>query len=110
MRENARSKGIFIDTINGYKDHCHCLISLASDQTVGKILQLIKGESSNWINKNELCKEKFEWQHEYFAVSVSEFTIDKVREYIRNQEAHHEPNTFEYEYHRWIAQYGFQDD
>lgn len=28
IRESAHSKGIFVDLINGYSDHCHCLISL----------------------------------------------------------------------------------
>ena len=28
IRENAREKGIFIDFINGYVEHAHCLISL----------------------------------------------------------------------------------
>ncbi len=44
IRENARSKGIFIDFINGYTDHVHCLISLDVDQTIVKTMQLIKGE------------------------------------------------------------------
>jgi putative transposase len=26
--ENARSKGIFIDFVNGYEEHCHILLSL----------------------------------------------------------------------------------
>ena len=51
IRENARNKNIFIDFINGYKDHVHCLISLNDDLSIGKIAQLIKGESSHWINK-----------------------------------------------------------
>ncbi|MCR5862123.1 transposase [Flavobacterium sp. J372] len=51
--ENARSKGIFIDQINGYSDHCHILLSLGSEQTLAKVVQLIKGESSHWINKNK---------------------------------------------------------
>lgn len=72
ITDNATSKNIFIDIVNGYHDHCHTLISLGIDQTISKVMQLIKGESSYWINKNELCKEKFEWQDEYFAVSVSE--------------------------------------
>ena len=33
------------------------------------IIQLIKGESSYWINKNNLTIGKFEWADEYFAVS-----------------------------------------
>ena len=51
-----------------------------------KTLQLIKGESSFWINKNKLTQSKFEWQDEYFAVAVSESMLEKVRNYIRNQE------------------------
>jgi hypothetical protein len=49
-------------------------------------MQLIKGESSYWINKEQLLNRKFEWQDEYFAVSVSESMLDKVRNYIKNQE------------------------
>jgi putative transposase len=62
VKENATKKEIFIDTINGYQEHCHCLISMGVDQTMSKIMQLIKGESSHWINKNKLSKKKFEWQ------------------------------------------------
>ena len=108
IRENAKEKNIFIDFINGYDDHCHCLISLGVDQTIEKVMQLIKGESSFWINKQNLTPEKFEWQDEYFAVSVSESMIDKVRNYIKNQEEHHKHKTFQEEYDEFISKYGFQ--
>ena len=108
MRENAKEKGIYIDFINGYSDHCHCLISLGADQSIQKIMQLIKGESSFWINKNGLTKSKFEWQDEYFAVSVSESVIDRVRNYIKNQEAHHSKKTFQEEYDEFISKYEFK--
>ena len=107
ISENAKEKGIYIDFINGYSDHCHCLISLGADQNIQKIMQLIKGESSFWINKNRLTKEKFEWQDEYFAVSVSESIIDKVRDYIKNQETHHKKKTFQEEYDDFIIKFGF---
>src|SRR5438105_13767143 len=61
-RENGREKGMHIDVINGYVEHVHCLISLGTDQTIEKIMQLIKGESSFWINKSDLCKTKFGFQ------------------------------------------------
>jgi REP element-mobilizing transposase RayT len=108
IRENAKAKGIFIDFINGYTDHCHCLISLGTDQTIQKVMQLIKGESSFWINKNKLTIAKFEWQDEYFAVSVSESMVDKVRDYIKNQEEHHRKKTFQEEYDEFISKYGFE--
>lgn len=106
--ENAKTKDIFIDTINGYQEHCHCLISLGIDQTMSKIMQLIKGESSFWINKNALCANRFQWQSEYFAVSVSPSHIAKVREYIRNQEEHHKHASFGDEFEGYLKKHGFQ--
>lgn len=78
------------------------------EQNIKKIIQLIKGESSFWINKNQLTKERFEWQDEYFAVSVSESVVDKVRDYIKNQEIHHQKKTFQEEYDEFIIKFGFQ--
>jgi len=107
IRENAKSKDIFIDFINGYLEHIHCLISLKSCQNIDKILMLLKGESSYWINKNNLIKTKFEWQDEYFAVSVSDSAVNKVRDYIKNQEEHHKKKSFEEEYNEFMQKYGF---
>lgn len=108
MKNYATEKGIYLDMVNGYKDHCHCLISLGSGQNIEKLVQLLKGESSYWINKNQLTKEKFAWQEEYFAVSVSESMIDSVRSYIKNQEKHHVTKTFADEYNEFIKKYNFK--
>ena len=107
MKENARAKNICVDFINGYVDHVHVLVSLDPDQSISKIVQLIKGESSYWINKNKLTSQKFEWQDDYFAVSVSESGVNKVRDYIKNQEEHHQKKTFLEEYNEFIEKYGF---
>lgn len=108
IRTNAKEKGIFIDFVNGYSEHCHCLVSLGVDQTIQKVMQMIKGESSFWINKNQLTKSKFEWQDEYFAASVSESMMDNVREYIKNQEEHHRKKSFQEEYDEFISKHGFE--
>ena len=108
IRENARAKGIYLDMINGYVDHVHCLVSLGSDQTVEKIMQLIKGESSFWINKNQLTKSKFAWQDEYFAVSVNPSGLESVRRYIANQEEHHRKTSFKEEFDDFLMRAGFE--
>ncbi|QNF33735.1 IS200/IS605 family transposase [Adhaeribacter swui] len=107
IRENAQEKGIYIDFINGHIDHVHCLVSLGLNQNVAKVMQLIKGESAFWINQNNLCLAKFEWQDEYFAVSVSESMVNKVREYIKNQEAHHQLKSYQEEQEDFKRLYGF---
>ena len=111
IRQNAKEKGIFIDRINGHKEHCHCLISLGKDQTLQQIMQFLKGESSHWINKEKVLgneRARFNWQEEYFAVSVSESVVEKVRKYIDNQENHHRKKTYQEEYDEFIEKYGFE--
>lgn len=108
IRENALKKNIYIDFINGFDEHIHCLISLGSGQNIDNILMLLKGESSHWINKQKLLKEKFEWQKDYFAVSVSESAVNRVREYIKNQENHHKKKSFNDEYQEFIRKYKFE--
>ncbi|MBN2175218.1 MAG: IS200/IS605 family transposase [Bacteroidales bacterium] len=106
--QNAINKNILIDSINGYTEHVHCLFRLRNDQTISKVIQLIKGESSFWINHQKLLKTKFQWQDEYFAVSVNESQIDIVRNYINNQEEHHRKKTFNEEYNEFIRKYDFK--
>ena len=108
IKENATSKNIHVDHINGYLEHVHCLISLKADQNIATVANLLKGESSFWINKNKLTKTKFSWQDDYFAVSVSESQIGVVRRYIRNQEEHHRRKSFQEEYDEFIEKYGFE--
>jgi REP element-mobilizing transposase RayT len=108
IRENALKKKIHIDFLNGYFEHVHCLISLGSDQTLEKLMQLIKGESSFWVNKNKLTKKKFEWQDEYFVASVSESNLESVRRYIARQEQHHAKVSFDNEFESMLLRAGFQ--
>jgi putative transposase len=107
--ENARGKNIYIDSLNGHSDHLHCLLSLNPDQSLSKVIQLIKGESSCWINKNSVTHVKFEWADEYYGVSVSESHLPRVRAYIRNQEAHHKIKSWGKEYEELKQRCGFKE-
>ena len=106
--KNCKEKEIFLEAIDGYTDHLHCLISLGKDQTISKITQLIKGESSFWINQNNLTTAKFSWQDDYFAVSVSESQVEAVKGYIKNQEKHHAKKSFEDEVNEFMTKYGWE--
>ncbi|MEW5841651.1 MAG: IS200/IS605 family transposase [Bacteroidota bacterium] len=107
IRENAKEKQIYVDFINGGSDHVHCLLALNAEMSIAKVMQLIKGEAAYWANKNALLKPKLEWTNEYFAASVSESMLDKVRSYIRNQEEHHKRITFKNEYEEFTRKFGF---
>lgn len=106
--ENCSKKNIFLQSINGYTEHLHCLISLGKQQTISNVVQHIKGESSFWINNNNLTLDKFSWQDDYFAVSVSESHVERVMKYIKNQESHHSKRSFECEIDEFINRYGWE--
>ena len=89
-------------------EHVHCLLTLNADMSIAKAMQLIKGEATHWINKSNLMRHKLDWADEYFAVSVSESMIDKVRNYLKNQEEHHIRTTFKSEFEEFVKKYGFE--
>lgn len=105
---NCQKKDIFLQAINGFTDHLHLLISLGKDQSIAQVVQLIKGESSFWINRNHLLPYKFYWQDDYFAVSVSESQMENVVKYIENQEEHHKTKSFNEELNEFVLRYGFK--
>jgi putative transposase len=81
------------------------LISLGGKQNISDIMQKIKGESSFWINKNKLTRQKFEWQDDFYAVSIGMQQLDNLRKYIRNQEKHHQKIIFQEELDSIIEEY-----
>jgi len=104
--QNAIEKNLFIDCVDGGTDHLHSLMTLNADMSVSKLMQLIKGECSHWVNKNKLVKGYFEWADEYYVESVSERDIDRVRAYIKGQKEHHKKITFLDEYNQFLKQSG----
>ena len=107
MKTNAQEKGIWLDCVNGYQDHAHCLISLGKEQTISQVAKLIKGESSFWINKTQLIETQFNWQNDYWVAGVRESHINAVRNYIHNQESHHANHTFADEIDKFMKKYGW---
>ena len=107
IKENAKQKCIWVDCVNGYSDHVHCLISLTKEQNISEVAQLIKGESSYWINKNKLTSDKFAWQDDYWAASVSKGHLQATRNYIFNQEEHHQKKLFAREIEELMNKYGW---
>jgi putative transposase len=108
IKQNATAKGIYLDSINGFSDHAHGLISLNKDQNISNVVQLIKGESSYWINKNNMTENKFQWQDDYWATSVSPSHVPATRKYILNQEQHHQKKSFTDEIDEFVSKYGWE--
>jgi putative transposase len=79
-------------------DHIHILVGLSPKQSISELMRLVKGDSSEFINKEKLTIGKFQWQDGYGAFSHSHSQIDSVIKYIINQKQHHHKKTFREEY------------
>ena len=96
--------------IGGVADHVHMLVSLPSTLSAAKAVQLLKGNSSKWINETFPGKSRFQWQEGYGAFSVSSSQIKVTIEYIRGQEEHHRKKTFQEEYLAFLKRHGVSYD
>ena len=106
IREYCQQKGIYVYEVNGFLNHLHLLIDLPATKSVAEVINLIKGESSHWINSTNLLPGKFAWQIRYSAFSVSASKKKVVANYIRNQESHHRKKSFIEELKLFYEQYG----
>ncbi len=91
----AMEKEYHLDYINSMPDHIHLLIKLHPSQALSDIVKNFKGITYHWINNNNVSDEHFNWQDGYGAFSVSPQNINKVRNYIKNQELHHTTTTYD---------------
>ena len=97
-------------TIGGYFDHIHILCMLSKKIALMRLLQTVKANSSNWIKTRVELYKNFSWQDGYGAFSVSPTEVDKVVNYISNQEEHHKKISFENEYRSFLKMYNMDFD
>ena len=62
------------------------------------------------INGQNIIKYKFSWQTGFAAYSVSESSLQKVFQYIKNQKQHHRKISFEEEYENLIRLHGLGNE
>lgn len=96
--------------INSMPDHMHIFIGMRPTQSISDLMQDIKGNSSKWINENKFLKVKFEWQEGYGAFSYSKSHVNRVIDYILNQENHHKKESFKEEYIRFLKAFEIDYD
>ena len=69
------------------------------------MMRLVKGDSSEFVNKERFTQTKFQWQEGFGAFSNSRSQIDSVVKYILNQKQHHSKKTFHQEYLEILKDY-----
>jgi putative transposase len=108
-RTHAYLGGILRDTncpslvVGGTADHVHACFQLSRSQSVAKVVEVIKSNSSLWLKTQGL--DKFAWQRGYACFSVGKSQVEAVVAYIRNQGEHHRHVSYEEEVREILKRY-----
>lgn len=88
----AENRGFTILELNGEPDHVHLLIEADPQTPPAELVNVIKTQTSRRARKlygDTLLKKyywkPYFWSDNYFIATVSENTLDVVKNYIKNQ-------------------------
>lgn len=106
----ANDSGCQILVVGGVADHVHLMFQLGRTVTIADVVRRVKATSSAWVNQTRGVPALFRWQAGYGAFSVSQSSVEAVREYIRRQPEHHATQTFQDEFREWLRRYEVEWD
>lgn len=101
----VQNKGQKMIAINGIPNHIHFLIGMKPSCCLSDLVREVKKSSNEFINENNYCKFRFNWQEGFGAFSYSDSQLNGVVSYIRNQKEHHRKKTFKEEYVDLLKRY-----
>ena len=99
LHECAKRHRFEIEETEVQSDHVHVLVKLRPSMSISMAINLMKGYTSRlffmleeeklgkWFNGAE--KERSLWGNGKFYGSVGHITLEKAKEYLKKQEAHH---------------------
>ena len=105
-----QNQGHKVLSIGGMPDHIHILFGFRPTQSLASLMQVVKRDRSEWINRNNFIKGHFSWQEGYGAFSYSKSHLSKVANYIENQQSNHAKRSFQEEYKKILIDFGIEYD
>jgi REP element-mobilizing transposase RayT len=105
-----KNKNCHLYRINGMQEHIHILLSLHPSIALADLVRDLKTASSIWL-KNSTSFPYFKgWADGYAALTYSYRDKNKLINYIKGQQAHHQNECFEDEYRSLLTEHGIEID
>jgi REP element-mobilizing transposase RayT len=81
--------------VGGVEDHVHLLFDMGKMHAPVEFVEQLKRESSRFIKTLGQEYADFYWQRGYGMFSVSPNQVDRVEQYVRQQQEHHREQSFQ---------------
>ncbi len=105
-----RNKKSHLYRINGIENHIHLLTDMHPSLAPADLVRDIKTASSLWIKHSNIFPTFVGWSEGYGSFTCSYHDLDRLIEYIKNQQNHHKKVTFEEEYRIILLEAGITPD
>lgn len=105
-----KNKNCHLYQIGGIEDHIHIVRHIHPSIDLSAIIKDIKVASSEYIKKENLFTNFNGWQDGYAAFTYSLKEKDRLIEYVKNQEKHHETLSFYEEYKQLLVEQQIEFD
>jgi putative transposase len=89
VNDEAKKLGGWPIRHNAMPNHVHLLIRLPPTATVSEFIGALKGAASHRVNEEIRPNFRFMWQEGYGVLTLRKDEVEKVSQYIDNQETHH---------------------
>ncbi len=100
-------KSCLLISIGGTCNHIHLLIRKKPEASIPTIVRCLKANSSKYMRENFI--KNFSWQKGYGVFTVDKISLYCLKEYILNQEKHHQHMLFEEELKFLFKRYGIEN-
>lgn len=96
--------------VGGVADHVHILCRLGKSIAIADLIRELKRDSSKWVKATAPELPMFQWQSGYGVFSISPSHVHPLTEYIREQQSHHDHESFQEEFRRLLTKCGVEFD
>jgi REP element-mobilizing transposase RayT len=96
--------------INGMEEHIHIITDLHPCIALADFIRDIKTASSIWLKGSDKFPDFTGWASGYAALTYSHRDKAKLINYVKNQQIHHNSETFKEEYRRLLKEHNIEID
>ena len=105
-----KNKKCHLYQIGGVSDHLHIVTHLHPSIALASLVKDIKLASTEHTKEQKLFPKFNGWQDGYGAFTYSVSEKNRLIEYVKNQEAHHQKKTFREEYIDFLKEHTIEFD